>query len=324
MKRKRLLLSIFIYCLILSIICIVGTVKNKTQFSGKTLQSAFLNEKYKPGINYIQITFPDNPDMLLSELKLKKTNEAAESWTCTTGINSFAADEKTISQLIDVFASTRNLILLSDKVSDWKQFDLSESEAICISFFESSGNSDTLRSKLYFGKNTTDYTGVYVRNDKNPYVYRVEDNVTAYLTDDINFWCDLSLLRENQNDDENSLMSISAKLFDESGKTTTINLHNDGTDSFIDYAHKLLSLRGSRVISKVEEHITNMEKLLELSITGYNSTDCSVQVFSTGKATEAETKFFVQYSAKSEKGIQPYFVEISAWTYRNLLPSAFM
>ncbi|MCR4940636.1 MAG: DUF4340 domain-containing protein [Treponemataceae bacterium] len=324
MKKRKIYFIISIYCIVLSILCIAGTLRRETNFTGRTLQSALLNEKYKSAVNKIRITFPQENSKFIFELNLEKSKED-DFWTGTISeSNSFVADRKTVSKLFDIFCSTRNLILLSESISDWNQFGLSEEEAVCIAFYESKDGTDLVRSKLFFGRNTTDYSGVYVRNDKNPYIYRVEDNVSAYLTADTKFWSDLSLFRQDQESDETSFIKISVSMEDDKGTLTKKNIYNDGKDAFFNYTHKLLSLRGSDIMFAPADSLSYMKKILELEISGQNSSASSVQVFSSGPVSDTDCRFFVKYSSQEEMDIPPYFIEISSWTYRNLLPDDFI
>ena len=165
-----------------------------------------------------------------------------------------------LTKMLEVFCTTRNFIQLSDDFSSWNQFDLTDEQAVKVSFYESANGNDTLRSSLFFGRSTSDYSGVYVRNDdRKPTVYRVEDNVSAYLTDNANFWADLSVVGENTAQEaEKSFMSVSISLNGDSKEnvTKTIKLYNDGSESFSSYIHTLLSLRGSGIVS-VKELLLN-------------------------------------------------------------------
>ena len=311
---KRIELIIFLYCLILSAFLIIGNIRLKTNFSGEYVQSALLNEKYKSGINLIKITFPDGYKFSFNK---KKSISSDNKWMCDAGGITFAADSDTITKMLDVFCATRNFIQLSDDFKSWNQFDLTDEQAINVSFYESSGGNDTLRSSLFFGRSTSDYSGVYVRNDRKPTVYRVEDNISTYLTDNANFWADLSVFGENTaHESEKGFLSVSINLYGDN--TQTKKLYNDGSESFTSYMHTLLSLRGSGIASE-------RELLLVATITAekQDGKSVSVRVFSHVDDTDTSS-YFVSNRTNDDESYPEYFIEISGWTYRNLLPSGLM
>ena len=330
---RRIELFISIYCLLLSILLIIGNTRLKTNFSGEYVQSALLNEKYKAGLNKIKITFPDGYEFLFDK---KKNISNVYEWSCSAGGITFAADNDTITKMLEVFCNTRNFIQLSDDFSIWNQFDLTDEQAVKVSFYESANGNDTLRSSLFFGRSTSDYSGVYVRNDRKPTVYRVEDNVSAYLTDNANFWADLSVVGENTAQEaEKSFMSVSISINGDSKENVskTIKLYNDGSESFSSYIHTLLSLRGSGIVSVKELLLNELSESPALShvatITAekQDGKSVSLQMFSYAPYTPAETvytRYFVSNRPNDTQSYPDYFIEISSWTYRNLLPSGLM
>lgn len=326
LSLKRIELIIFLYCVVLSVLLIIGNIRLKTNFSGEYVQSALLNEKYKTGINQIKITFPDGYKFSLNKTK-SVSNE--NEWTCNAGGIAFTVDTDTITKMLEVFCATRNFILLSDDFTSWNQFDLTDEQAINISFYESSGGNDTLRSSLFFGRNTSDYSGVYVRNDRKPTVYRVEDNISAYLTDNANFWADLSVVGENTaQESEKSFMSVSISQYDNDTQivTKTKKLHNDGSETFASYIHTLLSLRGSGIVSTKELLLNEPSGIFPVATITAEKQDgksVSVRVFSSTDVTTSTT-YYVSNRANNDEAYPDYFIEISGWTYRNLLPSALM
>jgi hypothetical protein len=332
---RRIELFIFLYCLLLSVLLIVGNTRIKMNFSGDYVQSALLNEKYKAGINKIKINFPDGYEFLFDK---KKNISNDYEWMCSAGGITFSADNDTITKMLEVFCTTRNFIQLSDDFSSWNQFDLTDEQAVKVSFYESANGNDTLRSSLFFGRSTSDYSGVYVRNDRKPTVYRVEDNVSSYLTDNANFWADLSVVGENTAQEaEKSFMSVSISEYSDDNENVakTKKLYNDGSESFTSYIHTLLSLRGSGIVSTKELLLNEPSEGSALSHIATITTEkqdgksVSVQVFSYAPYTPDETvytRYFVSNrpNENDTQSYPDYFIEISSWTYRNLLPSSIM
>lgn len=324
MRKKYLYLTLLLYCLILTTIVIIGSFKKSSNYTGETIQSSLLNEKYKASINSIVLNIPSQiEENTRTEIKLSKTLTDTEnnSWTCTIGQDSFLADGKTVENLIDTFCLTRNLILLSKDFSSWHSFGLEEKEGTSISFSERTGGLETLRSKLYFGRRTTDYSGVYVRNDTRPYVYRVEDDISTFLSASLDFWADLSIFRNKQGADEKAFLSIIINLMNAKDEITSKKINNDGKDFFASYIHKLLSLRASGILTKEETAKLSLEKKLELILRDQNSKDYFLSVFTTEPPDSPSCRFFVLYGTDSEMKNTDYLMEISSWTYSNLLPT---
>ena len=358
LSKKRFYFGIFIYCIVMTVLLIFGIIRRNSNFSGESVQSALLNEKYRDGINLIRIKFPDGYEFSFNK---KKDASGAPVWMCSAGGLTFTADESTIEKMLDSFCATRNFIKLSDSFSSWSQFGIMEDKAVNVLFFESDAGNDTLRSSLFFGRSTTDYSGVYVRNDRKPDVYRVGDNVSEYLTDNAEFWAELYVIGENTSHfDEKSFLSVSVSKA-EGAEIYTKKLYNDGSETFSSFIHTLLSLRGSGIISSKEVEQSSKNLILEITAEKQYGKSISVEVFSTddssasvpvdisepsassalsnssdapstsvssaaSSTTESAqyTRYFVRSCGTAFESYPDYFVEISGWTYRNLLPSGFM
>ena len=322
MKKARLYIGIFIYCIILSIILIFGSIKNSTNFSGKSIQSALINLKYKTSINMIKLEFPDN-ELIDSIVFTKK-----DFWKASAGGISFNADSALLSNMLESFCATQDFILLTDNFSAWEQFAITEQDAIHVSFYESSGGNDTLRSELYFGKNTADYSGVYVRNGKNASVYRIKSDFSSFLSPYIDFWADLSVFQtQSQNLDnlkETDIISVSVTKSDLDGNTQTAKLYEDGSSEYKSYIHTLFSLNGSGLVSLVDAESLGITKILEINAANQSSKNFSVVVYTTHNDTELGARYFIQFKTDNDASYPNYMIEISAWTYKNLLPQSFM
>ncbi len=329
MKKTRLYIDIFIYCIILSVVLIFGSIKSNKAFSGKSIQSALLNQKYTNAINKIQIEIPiEDSQYPATVVFIKKTEDTNDYWQGNTGNISFNADKSVMKEFLDVFSSTQDFIHLSDDISSWEQFGLSLVNAVHITFYESVNGNDTLRSDLYFGKNTTDYSGVYVRSGKNTSVYRIKNDFSSYLSPYVDFWADLSVFQtESANSlfqKESDIISVSVSMDDEKGTPKTIKLYENGTNEYTSYIHTLLSLNGSGIVSLSDAASFGLTKNLEINLTNQSSRSFSVVAYATNDDTELGTRYFVQFKKDKDASYPNYFIEISAWTYKNLLPQSFM
>ena len=329
MRRKWLYLSILSYCIVLLLILIIGYAKNNTNYSGKSIQSALLNQKYTNAINKIQLEIPlEDSQYPATVVFLKKNEDSNDYWQGNTGNISFNADKSVMKELLGVFSATKDFIHLSDDISSWEQFGLSLVNAVHISFYESVNGNDTLRSDLYFGKNTTDYSGVYVRSGKNTSVYRIKNDFSSYLSPYIDFWADLSVFQtESANSlfqQESDVISVSVNLEDKKGTPKTMKIYANGTSEYTSYIHTLLSLNGSGIVSSNEPESLGISKKLEINATNQNSRSFSVVVYTTSDDIELGTRYFVQFKKDKDASFPNYFIEISAWTYKNLLPQSFM
>ena len=329
MRRKWLYLSILSYCIVLLLILIIGYAKNNTNYSGKSIQSALLNQKYTNAINKIQLEIPlEDSQYPATVVFLKKNEDSNDYWQGNTGNISFNADKSVMKELLGVFSATQDFIHLSDDISSWEQFGLSLVNAVHISFYESVNGNDTLRSDLYFGKNTTDYSGVYVRSGKNTSVYRIKNDFSSYLSPYVDFWADLSVFQtESANSlfqQESDVISVSVNLEDKNGTPKTMKIYSNGTSEYTSYIHTLLSLNGSGIVSSNEPESLGISKKLEINATNQNSRSFSVVVYTTSDDIELGTRYFVQFKKDKDASFPNYFIEISAWTYKNLLPQSFM
>ena len=146
-KKKFIYLCISTYCIILSIILIVGSIKNRTNYSGKSIQSALLNQKYTDAKNKIQLEIPiEDSQYPATVVFLKNNNDGIDFWQGNTGNISFNADKSVMKEFLDVFSSTQDFIHLSDDISSWEQFGLSLVNAVHITFYESVNGNDTFGS----------------------------------------------------------------------------------------------------------------------------------------------------------------------------------
>ena len=322
MKKTRFYIGIFIYCIILSIILIFGSIKNGTNYSGKSIQSALLNSKYKNSINLIKLEFPQ--DEVIDSIVFTKK----DFWKASAGEISFNADSSILSNMLESFCATQDFILLSDEISSWEQLAITEKDAVRLSFYESSGGNDTLRSELYFGKNTADYSGVYVRNGKNASVYRIISDFSTFLSTNVDFWADLSVFQTqsvNLDDTkETDIMNVSATKYDTNDKTQTAKIYDDGSSEYTSYLHTLFSLKGSDLVRFDDVISLGISKILEINATNQISKSFSVVVYKTSDDTDLGSHYFIQFKTDKDASYPNYMIEISAWTYKNLLPQSFM
>ncbi len=339
MRRKWLYVGILSYCIVLLVILIIGSAKNNTDYSGKTIQSALLNQKYKNTINKIMIKFPLNENdnhadneyqgyVIPTLVFTKKNTDGNEYWQGNVNGVLFKADTSVLQKFLVSSCKTQDFILLSDDISSWKQFELTDQEAVQISFYESSGGNDTLRSDLFFGKSTADYSGVYVRNGKNASVYRIDNVFSPYLSQNIDLWADLSVLPTEllnwKIEKESDAMSVSVTQFDKNNKSRTVKLYENGSSEYSEYIHTLLSVKGSSIVSLDDVVSLGINQILSIQMTNQKMQSASVAVFSTGEVSEPDTRFYTQFKTDKETSYPDYFIEISSWTYKNLLPQSFM
>ena len=65
-------------------------------------------------------------------------------------------------------------------------------------------------------------------------------------------------------------------------------------------------------------------KVLEISTEYAAKENSEIEVYLTDSISASETRYFVRNKESITSSFSNYFIEISAWTYRNLLPSAVM
>ena len=329
MKKKYIYACILSYCILLTIILIVGTLKQNTNFSGKSIQSALLNQKYTNIINKIKFEIPIEDSQYSASVEFFKKNiDGNEYWQGTTGNISFNINKKVMKDFLDIFSSTQDFIHLSDDISYWEQFGLSLPNAVHITFYESVNGNDTIRSDLYFGKSTADYSGVYVRSGKNTSVYRIKNDFSTYLSPYVDFWADLSVFQTESSNSlfqkESNVISVYINMNDNEDSKKTMKIYDDGSNEYKSYIHTLLSVRGSEIVEHENALSLGITKILEIQTTNQNMRSAFLTVYSTSIETGLSARYFVQFKTDKDESYPNYFIEISGWTYRNLLPSDFM
>ena len=270
----------------------------------KTMESALLNPKYISEVNSIYIG--DTVDSL-HFIKTSKDN-----WLCTYGDLTFYAENKIINQLIEKFSKTITLISISDSIEDYQNYGLTTENAFNISFYseDSAGNKKELTS-IYFGNENSDNTMIYLRSNKNPKVYSMENNIYSYFSTNLQNYGILEIFPIKDNSTEKNIDKV--EIIDYYQNKTETKIKKIGDESFKDYVHTLFSLRGATFYSEDILQNSQMKKIKTIKATDYKNNLYFLDIFSYTN-TQGNEQFFVKSDFPYKEKNCNYVLEISSWT----------
>lgn len=298
--NKTFVLSLI--CVFLAIIAIPGFVNKQKGKNIKTSLSSLLNTKYVNQINKIEFNFAQ---------KSKLTLTKQENWIGECNGLFFLADENVIEELIENFSKNRALTEVSKQVDNWETYSLTEDKALNIAFFNEdfSGNK-TEFSSLFFGAENSDKTMVYLRNNRKPDIYQIQNDLYAYFTQKLETFANMNLFPVSKS----QLLRIEKiEVFD--FFTNQTKLYKLGDENFDTILNKLTSLRGGTLFSKdILNDTTFLSKTI--SATTMEAEKFSLNIYS--KNLGDDFSYFVQFLDSNTENKINALKEISSWTYKNL------
>ncbi len=295
--KKRILL-VYICAIVLAITALYEAFFSS---NGKNIiisETTLLNPRYSNLISTITLTSNSTQSIVIN-----KTNSG---YTGKIGNTTFPVNSIKIHELISLFSSRVTSRLISNKSSDWVHYGVDDlhSSTLIFSGFDSENNFSEF-SKLHFGY--TDFTGSnrYIRSSKNIQVYEMPDEYFSFLSASPSAWVDPKFISHYVRgiNSENTVESIT--ITNDESKRILLR----GDENFEDAVKTLFTLQSSNVVP-----IDNFNFLDNLLYT------INVQFFD-----KTEASFMVLYN--TEYIIAPihtdlfYGLEISAWTFENLLKS---
>lgn len=319
-SQKRLkVLILGSFCILGMITAIPGFMFNAGKTNMSSVKSALLNPKYASEVNQINITFPADYDNSQLIFKQKKSSSGNNTWICTRNDGlSFPVNGKLIDQLIEKASLTRSMAVVSDSYSAWQSLGLTDDTAINMSFENDFSEGGQLFSSLYFGYENADSTMIYVRNDRKSTTWRIQDDISSYLSDSVSFWADQHLLPTDSSkeaDDTRTLITVETA----DGIKTLYNSFSDSS-LFDDTIHALLSLRSSEILS-VEEFRSEAPQavpVMKISLSG--STESDSYGFTVYEAVfEDGVEYFARNYGILSEADSTYLLQISDWTYSKLI-----
>lgn len=285
-------LIIFIFIL-LALLCISFTPLFKRN-NPIPIQSALLNPKYHNDIAQIIIKSPKNGStsdtMNETELVLTKSDSiwVGSYQGAEVGIEheKWPASKETVENLITSSETILKMYKISDSVSHWNSFSVSEGQAFELLFVEANG---TTISDLFFGLENPLTNRIAVRSGSKQTVYEVDNSFSTFLTTDDSFWCDPYLYPQAVT----GLSTSEEQSFLRHGKITTKS-----------------SINQNAFIQKKKKDFGNGAEVV-LSIFQSGDEFCVVPVFTASPAcTNSEKECIFSLS---------YVYTISSWTYQKLL-----
>lgn len=312
------------FCILGLITAIPGFMINAQKTNINSVKSALLNPKYVSEVNMISLSFPSDDG--INQLVFKKKNVSSESynWICTRSDGLvFPVNAKLVEQLIDNASQTRSMAVISDSYSAWQALGLAENNAINITFENDFSEGGQLFSSLYFGYENADSTMIYVRNDRKSTSWRIQDDISSYLSDTVSFWADQHLLPTGSSDEtDESRTLITAETAD--GVKMLYNSVSDGS-LFDETIHSLLSLRSSEIVS-VSDFVSEAPQaipIMKITLAGPSGNESNDSYGFT--VYEAVFEDGVEYFARNFGILSgddaEYLFRISEWTFSKLIES---
>lgn len=154
-----------------------------------TQDSALLNPKYTSQVHSITLSMQDNSVDLFHRHKITLLN-CEGTWVGSDSTNDsliWPADNQSVQNLIALASTVTTMYKRSDRVTSWKDFDLEESDAFCLTFY---GEADSVLSQLYFGREDTLTQRIALRTSSRGTVWDIPSDIMTYLTLNQSFWAD--------------------------------------------------------------------------------------------------------------------------------------
>jgi len=275
MKNRKidLILVIFLFFSFI-LFCLSFCVdKNKAI----AIKSALVNPSYKKNISRLIIQDPEN----LLTLNLKN-----QFWICETNGLSTYANRENIDNFINKLTNIRNMYKISDNNNEKSNLHLTKENAVIVTVIDSS---DKAVSKIYFGKENNLTSRIFVSNDKGRISYETENDLSSFLSTDINFWTVPEIFFITKNP---SNLKINA-----------------------DKLHTLLSLRHGNIVPKNQ---IPSSAVFASSYTLYGQYEYSQRIdFYEYKNSDSTDYYYIQ-------NVSPHNIsencayELSSWSYNKL------
>lgn len=312
MQIKKLNKVLFIIAVISSIFFVLSFFFSKTKASApKVTKTAFLNPKYEEAVTSITIGTKN------AWLVLDKNNKINGFWFAHNEFfdesgnlisvsKTTLADSKLVKTLLSNSSKIRNIRKISDKKSDFEKLELSPSNSTWIVF----SDAEKSLSKIFFGiSDSLSKTRTFCTNppknrifpkENSVSAYETEDNLSQFLTTDIDYWADGEIFSEIESP-ETIKFSYPEKNIDFS--------MNSSSPDFASISHSILSLRHGKV-----QDFSKSEKIAELRVYDGSSKITTIEFF------KADSVYFLKKTHISEY-YEPFYdsFEISEWTFNRIV-----
>lgn len=175
--KKNVLTKIFFSLFVFSFTLFMISFCTGTEVrSPKSVNSALVNPAHRENIRIILIQSPQGIISLKNENDIWSAEEQ--------GIHTFA-EEKNIESLIKNLTKIRKMYKISDSLEAKIDLSLTQDSAKIITIIDNRG---LVVSKLYFGLQTALTSRINLCTENAKVCYETEDNISAYLHTDIDFW----------------------------------------------------------------------------------------------------------------------------------------
>lgn len=295
----------------LAITAILGTAFNPNQINIVKTETVLLNPKYAPLVSLITLSREQTNE----NLSIERTRNGYKG---ISGELIFPADTVKATELIAKARNTLILYEISDSYDAWNSLSIDDTAAIVVSFWgpdnlasQNTTNSPlTQFSRLYFGSEDFSLSQITVRTALSPNVYRTQNDFYAFLTFSPSAWADPKLIPDYLKNSQTKDNLVSVSLIENDANGTRETKLFAGDTIFPDATQSLFSLQSSNIIP-IPHYISTQNTAPELQVTA------------TFQGNHTAT--FTAYAQNNTHIIVPtsnelrYALEISEWTYQNIL-----
>lgn len=307
MTQKKLIYILSISCICLLTLYLLPLNTGNKQIS---ISTALLNPQQIQNVNEIEIF--SNGEML----SIYKSNTC---WIGTDGNVIFPISDENVQSFLSVSSKIRymNIVSKNKNTKNLSVFGLDESNYNRLTFKQ---KDNKILSKLFFGSSNYSGYNIFLTTDKS-FIYETENDLYSWLQTSPRQWSDMNIIPFSilGKIDSKDVQRIKISFANQSKFLTTNSL------DFYNKVSKLLSLRASKIIPLSQIQEENFIGSIQLEIG--NGSDVELKIYSMQKNPTEYDLYYIIPKIKTGTGLGDvnasikcqYALEISNWTYENLL-----
>lgn len=286
MKSKIVFAFLMIFLLSTGIL---GFIKQQGKGSLPLIKSSILNTKYIPEINSITLRDNNTKDSLV----IKKQDSYWIGKVDNKDL-SFPISTKSVDSLLEYASNIRNMYKISDSISRWKAYGVTDDEGFSILFDG--------KSSVYFGIEDITGKNIYLRSGINNTIYKTKNDFFPFLFALPVSWADMHIFPDI------SLSGINSGI-------AKIELKNEASrvltgEKIENIQSSLLETRGGNII---ENPLNDTDTVVsEITISFFDNSKASITIY---KKNRENNEYYLVPSVFNCN----YALEISEWTYQRLL-----
>lgn len=286
MKNKMIFTLLLFFLLITGTL---GSIKQQGKGSLPTIKSSILNKKYISEIDVINLRDNKSKDSLI----IKKQGAYWVGKVENQNL-SFPVSTTSVLSLLEYSSNVRNMYKISDSVSKWQSYGLTDDQGFSILFDG--------KSSVYFGIDDITGKNIYLRSGIKNTIYKTKNDFFPFLFALPVSWADMKLFPEI------SLSSINSGIAKiELKNETSLVLTGEKIENI---KNSLLETRGGNIISNPKNNTDSV--VSEITISFFDNSKSSITIY---KKNRENNEYYVIPSVSNCN----YALEISEWTYQRLL-----